>query len=221
MSLSVLLLILSASQAFANGQDRGGGETEKLKFTIIANKVISIVRENSLRFPEVDLRKLGAAVGNTKIRITPEDLTLAGESVVAINEPQRGVIHVNRFKWRGLSGNPTMQVTIVAHEYFGILGLDDSNGQISSRLAALVGESRTAFFRWSCSAVAISEGYHGSGRRLHVLGEGDTAGEAWKELLEGAEGSFKDEAYLLRAGTETQLGVPYVATLLNSCVKND
>ncbi|MGE3975361.1 MAG: hypothetical protein AB7F59_12625 [Bdellovibrionales bacterium] len=233
MKKMILMILMMPVFTLASGQEKGGGETEKLKFAIVANKVLFLIKTHRATFPEVDLLKLTEAVKSTTIKIVSQELFVGNEQVTATNNPVKKIIEVNRFKWRGLNGQPTLQATLVAHEYFGILKLTDSNGQISNRIAALVGTGTGAFFRWSCSASVAgslvdrlldrngNHWYEVDGNSYIAHGEGDTSGEAWSELVDTAKYWFDPKPFHLLTSHVQDKNTSYFATMMNSCRKND
>lgn len=219
-------LILFTSSAFSTGPSvSGGGDAESLKFSMIANRAAMIIRDNQTQFPEIKYEVFIDAIKRIKIKITNEDLMVNGEKKDAINYPAESLIKVNRFAFRSLTSNSMLQIALVVHEYLGILAVDDSNYFISSRIGGILQKENESLFKWSCAAVADC-----SGTRLrdwiNVQGEGNTAGEAWRETIQMGKDRCVDdyEDYTSIKGFYTgKPGKPEnltPATLVNSCVKN-
>ncbi|MEQ1878692.1 MAG: hypothetical protein ABL958_18765, partial [Bdellovibrionia bacterium] len=54
--------------------------------------------------------------------------------VDAINQPENNLILLNRSRWRAMRGEESKRQRLVFHEYLGILGIEDGNYQVSSRM---------------------------------------------------------------------------------------
>lgn len=220
MKKIISTILCVSTLAFAGHDQGGGGETEALKFAMIASRALSIVQENQSKFPEVSASLFQNAIKQTKIQITNEELQLNGEKKDAINYPEQSLIKVNRFAFRALTSNSVAQIALVVHEYLGILSIDDSNYFISSRVGGILGKQNEPLFKWSCAAVAICGYYE---RVYSIKGEGDTSGEAWNEtvlmgsqLCEAHEGvSSVVTSYDYRRADKLPL-----AGITNSCLRN-
>lgn len=123
-----------------------GGDAYAAEFVRIGKEIV----ENLMHEPVagVDTNAFYAAVKGTKV-ISQETLTLNGEEVGAINyryaNPPR--IEVSRTHWNSLKDKMHNKVFLTMHEYLGILGVDDTNYQVSSRLDRALVCNRTEVVR--------------------------------------------------------------------------
>lgn len=134
--LIVLLLTASVGQAFAyvESTDRGnGGDEISQSFVEVGYKLVESLMKDPVA--GVDTEALLQAVKATRV-FSEERLVLRGTEVDAINypDPQSPRILVSRSRWAAMEKSSHRRVFLAFHEYLGIMGLDDSSYQISSRL---------------------------------------------------------------------------------------
>jgi hypothetical protein len=223
LNLFAVALIWAPLISLAGTEGGGGGDYEKLKFRIVANKVLTLVQKNISQFPEVSFVKLRDAVGNTKIEFVNAMPTASDGKHDNVNNPEKMLIEMQRHKWRAAFGKPSVQASMVLHELLGIMKVNDQNFKISSRIAALLTEQPKAFFRFSCAAWNCGEWY---------IGEGDTRGEAWSEVIDlsascrsrndwGADRLFTKQGQFKCSGYQCDdMEREMSATMTNACNPN-
>ncbi len=108
-----------------------GGDTISSEFVGIGHKVFEMLKESPLE--EVDMDVLWQILLSTTI-ITKDSLTLRGVEVDAINIPQAETIYVSRSRWLDIQDD-SKKLYLVFHEYLWMIGIDDTNYQVSHKLA--------------------------------------------------------------------------------------
>ncbi len=110
-----------------NGGDRYAGE-----FVEIGEEIV----ETLIHSPRagIDSTAMLEAIRKTKV-VSKDSLELDGKAIDAINYPLATPprIEVNRDAWDRMKWRRHDKIFLVMHEYLGILGVDDSNYQISRR----------------------------------------------------------------------------------------
>jgi hypothetical protein len=179
MALGMTLQPISARA----GRDSGGGNGEKLKVFIVAQRALNSLRAHQDEFPEVRADDFKAALESTKISFTDSSLILGGIPVDAINTPADKTIVIQRAGWRKMRIQPAVQVSFIAHEVLSLMQVEKTDDyKLSSRLASYVAGEPEPIFKWSCAAISMERGNPNSYE--DVIGEGESAGEAWQDLLE-------------------------------------
>jgi hypothetical protein len=182
LGLVALGMTLQPISAMA-GRDSGGGSGEKLKVFIVAQRALKSLRAHQNEFPEVRADNFKAAIESTKISFTDAPLSLEGQPVDAINTPQDKTIVIQRAGWRKMRIQPAEQVSFIAHEVLSLMLVEKTDDyRVSSRLASYVVSEPEPVFKWSCAAISMERGDPNSYE--DVIGEGESAGEAWQDLLE-------------------------------------
>ncbi len=220
VKICLLGTLLGSGTSFSAKEGNGGSRSE-LKFRSIAYRAAKVIAENQAVFPTVPAEKFSKMIEDMDVEMVLEELYVDGVKKDAVNYPDLKLIKIYRPSWLGLTARSAEQVSLVAHEVFALIGIDDSRYQLSTRILALLPTDAGPLFRWSCSAASVRGGF---GEIRWAYGEGDTAGEAWRELNEIAEGYWGNEGYSMVTGVQ---GGHYVnvsslepATILNSCLKN-
>ena len=141
ISLCLLLLALG-HPARANGSGSGGGvghggggDEFALSFVSLGNAIVGFFENLELgrAFPEVKVDELRRAVAETRVE-SREVLLLRGAEVDAINYAADRLIQLSRKRWgEQRESDPSNLYPLVLHEYLGIMGVPDSNYEISSR----------------------------------------------------------------------------------------
>lgn len=132
-ALSTSISALAASSA--GGIDRGnGGDEYSQEFVAIGYELVESLMKEPLA--GVDAKALLQAVEGTKVISTSQRLILRGQEVSAINDPMASppTILLNQSAWKRMEQEKHKQVFLAFHEYLGILGINDSNYQVSLRL---------------------------------------------------------------------------------------
>lgn len=135
LSLSLFTTISTFAHARdEDGDEKGNGGDEYAKeFVTLAYDLMESLQKNPI--PMVDNQALLAAIRQTKVNSRPS-LTLRGNEVDAINypDPTEPKILLSRAAWDRMATARHRRVFLVLHEYLGIMGVDDSNYQISHKL---------------------------------------------------------------------------------------
>jgi hypothetical protein len=125
-----------SSMAFgaAGGTSGGGGDSYSFEFVSLGYNVISSLKQDPIS--EINIAKLARAVTTTRVN-SKDSLTLDGNLVDAINYPdsKNPRIEISRSGWNRLANEPAEKMTLVLHEYLGILKLNDQQYQISHKLS--------------------------------------------------------------------------------------
>lgn len=130
---ALLVSILSFSSiAFADGGViSGGGDRVAAEFIHTARMVNQLIADHP------DLKKYAAefseAIEQTRVISKPK-LIWKNQEVEAINYPTRDLIEVSRSYWLSADKISLRTYALVAHEYFGIMGLNDRSYQLSQAL---------------------------------------------------------------------------------------
>lgn len=120
--------LLSFSQG---GVISGGGDSFSAEFVKIGYDLFQMLENSPIE--EISNDKFLEAVQNTKVN-SAYTVTLNGEEVDAINTPSLNHILINRRRWIDTATDYKKRLVLVAHEYLGILGVDDSNYQVSHKI---------------------------------------------------------------------------------------
>jgi hypothetical protein len=131
----IALTAISALATETNGIERGnGGDEISQEFVLIGYELVESLQRDPIA--GIHAEKLFQAVQNTKVISTSQKLILRGQEVSAINDPSAlpPRITINQQAWQEMNESSHKKVFLAFHEYLGILGIDDSNYQISSLL---------------------------------------------------------------------------------------
>ena len=141
----VFLLVAGILPAGATaGKGGGGGGGEGNGGDGCAAEFVAIGRNLARMLPElgvtaVDQGAFHAAIDETTVRATDDNLFVDGQKVQAKNFPARKLIEVSRNVCDPLATPAVSKVMIVFHEYLGIMGLEKSGDyRISSTIVQLM-----------------------------------------------------------------------------------
>lgn len=137
----VLTLLAFCSCAFARegGVTSGGGDSVSAEFTQIARFIAGVIRTQTTL--PVSAAAFDAAINSTLV-VSKRRTILNGNEMEAINYPSQHKIEVNRTRWLENKDAIQRRYVLVAHEYLGILGLDDKRYQISGKLFDVPGVAK-------------------------------------------------------------------------------
>lgn len=148
-SYIISLLIMTPSLAGADngegGAVSGGGDAYSAQFTKIGYDVLQRLKFEPL--DEVSNELLAATLITTRVT-SQNKMILNGKEVDAINTPSQKLIQISRTRWDALNDKPKEKFILVAHEYFSVMGLEDSRYQISKKLFDNPG---AAMVRYDCT----------------------------------------------------------------------
>ncbi|MGE0615952.1 MAG: hypothetical protein AB7P04_09940 [Bacteriovoracia bacterium] len=117
----------------------GGGDAYALEFTAMGRGALGYVRAYADQFPEIASEELAKAIDATQVTSIDhaylEDARGRRE-VDAINYPDVKKIELSRTRWAQLDTDA--RITLVLHEYLGILRLADEGFLVSGRLLGLI-----------------------------------------------------------------------------------
>lgn len=143
LALFAAFLVVSSGMARA-GQEGHGGDPLAAEFVSTAQAVLTHLDASNELFPDLsdsDLRNLEIAIATTRIDTTDERLfDHLGDDVDArvTNDPLRPgrakVIQINRGAFYRWLRHGAMLHRLVLHEYLWVIGKNDENYRISSRL---------------------------------------------------------------------------------------
>ena len=139
----VVCLMLVTNFSFAEKQEgtdtSGGGDTRSLQFVAMAKELIKYLepleKQGKIDLGKIDYDAFRKAIENTKVSVTNETLYVNGVPKEAKNYPKRKppeiVLHAER--WDAVNEG-SRRAAILLHEYLGIMGIDDTKYQISSKI---------------------------------------------------------------------------------------
>lgn len=137
-TLTVLLMSLAFSvPGFAAQGTRGGGDQVAYEFAVAANRLLKLFQVNeSLRqlVPQMRVEALEEATRTVQLE-SRDRLFLEKREVDAINYPAEKRIEVSASRWNGNKKSSISRMSLVAHEYMGILGIDDTNYKVSYQIS--------------------------------------------------------------------------------------
>ncbi len=139
--LTVIYFLMGSPFSFADegGVTSNGGDSIAAEFTKIGRQIILILRTQN-GFP-VTADQFTQAVGQTWV-VSKERTLLHGQEMDAINYPSARRIEINRKRWVKNKDAIRSRYVLVAHEYFGILKVDDSRYQLSEKLFEIPGVAK-------------------------------------------------------------------------------
>jgi len=126
--------LIVVNSIFEGGVDAGGGDQIAAEFIQKARSVLAIFQktEISKSFPEVSTIELENAVQSVRIISSDKELILEGVRVDAINRPSKNTIEIDRERWlEYFSNNSIKTLSLVFHEYLGIMRVPDVNYRLS------------------------------------------------------------------------------------------
>lgn len=134
MSLIVLFSFVPTYGDDTDGHDQGNaGDIYTKEFVEMGRELVQNLLKNPIY--EIDVKALYEAVENSLVS-SKEELSLNGQSVDAINYPERSPaeIVVSRKGWDRIKDHPHKKAFLVLHEYLFIMGVDDTNFKVSQKL---------------------------------------------------------------------------------------
>jgi hypothetical protein len=128
--------LLFSRASWAGVEHGNAGDAFAAEFILTARDLVQRMQPNQSVIRQwVDISRLSGAILATKVR-TEENLKLGGRTVDAVNIPAENLILVNRDRWREYRSaiETKARLTLVLHEYLGVIGEEDSQFQISGRI---------------------------------------------------------------------------------------
>lgn len=196
-----LLSFLLLSLATAADREGNPGETKKLKFMAMANKIYLILKKNPSDFPEVKAEEFLEKIGTMQVLFIREELPKVGEThPVAMNFPEENLIKVNFLRWAVGTHSYQDRLSLVFHEILGLMKKNDGNHLISSRILNFIdGEDVAQVQQYTCQAHCLihspkAPDYYGHKSFDHIsvqseqmMGVGLTMAEAFLELQDSCQ----------------------------------
>lgn len=136
----ISLALITADLSWGGDESGHGGDSYAAEFTSVAREAVRKLRPvNESDLSPLDLETLEMVIKETEV-YSEEHLFLNGQEVDAINYPHKHLIRINRTRWKALRNEGTRigRYNLALHEYLGILGIDDSQYQVSHRLIAYI-----------------------------------------------------------------------------------
>jgi len=143
-SLLAIVFLFSSNFALADGgATSNGGDPIAAEFVRVGRHVADIIRS----FPGIGIsaEAFSKAVNTTQVFSSTERLYLNGQEVAAINSPSMRKIVVSRPRWITDQNNTQARYVLVAHEYFGIMGVDDRSYNYSQKIFSTPGPAKSKF----------------------------------------------------------------------------
>ena len=132
-------IFMYSPRSMSGGVTSNGGDSVAAEFTKIGRQITEIIRTQK-DFP-VKASDFSRVIAGTWV-VSKNRTVLNGQEVEAINTPRSRRIEINRKRWLENKDALRRRYVLVAHEYFGILGVDDSRYQISEKLFEIPGVAR-------------------------------------------------------------------------------
>ncbi|MGZ3710334.1 MAG: hypothetical protein ACXVBE_01195 [Bdellovibrionota bacterium] len=126
----ILALLLSPSSFALASKDRGGGDEIGLEFVSSLKAALQEIQEKSPSlYKKLEPLDLAAAAESAKVIVTDENLVAESEKVeqssVAINEPAKNLIVINRARWKLLMSE-NLKRAIALHEVLSLKHLENT-----------------------------------------------------------------------------------------------
>ncbi len=152
---TLIFLMLLPLYSFANfpdfrGTDVGrGGDSIALDFQSTARYDLAFIRQNPNIFNgKVDINQLEKVIAAAKVEV--QDQVFLGEvEKIAVNYSNPDRIVVGSKRWLQIPLNDPRKLTLVLHEYFGLMGLDDTSYELTELFLRAVNahKSTTPLYR--------------------------------------------------------------------------
>ncbi len=126
-----ILALFSISTFAQGGGISGGGDSFAAEFVKIGYDISQMLEKDPIE--EISANEFLTAVQTTQVN-SAYTVVLNGEEVDAINTPSLKHILINRRRWIDTVTDYKKRFVLVAHEYLGILGVQDSKYQISHKI---------------------------------------------------------------------------------------
>ncbi len=134
LTLCVLTLTFSGETKAGIRDVGNGGDAVALEFIQMANIVLKEIEIDAYKlFPEFTTRDLREAIVSTKV-VSKQKTILLGVEKDAINYPSKKLIEVSRSRWSRDSKLSYTTLSLVFHEYLGIMRINDEDFSVSNRL---------------------------------------------------------------------------------------
>ena len=139
--ITFVLGMLGPTLYAGGGKESGGGDAFAQEFASLGRLIAKAIDAKRLALKHIDWDRFNYAVETTRI-ITAERVHFKGAEVDAKNYPKKHLIVLSRSRWRSYHGFFRYKLSLVLHEYAGILGDSDTHYALSSEyLPALEGLS--------------------------------------------------------------------------------
>lgn len=142
-TLSILLLgFQCAGIAFAQGHEMGnGGDANEVEFSMIGYGILESLKVNPGLLPQISRKDLAEKLFAAKVESKDQVLyDRNGVVRMALNYREAVRIEFNAKSWEGLQGNFESKMGLVAHEYFGLLGAEINEYDLSMQLRGIASE---------------------------------------------------------------------------------
>lgn len=134
--------LLSLPTFAVTGWDHGNaGDSYAAEFIMTAKDLVLRLKTlPSTELKEINLALLIGAIETTTVRSDDKVIYKDGLEVEAVNDPDQGLIVVNRNIWRTRRADSETihRYTFVLHEYLGIMRINDEQYKVSGPLVALL-----------------------------------------------------------------------------------
>src|SRR4051812_43162138 len=119
-----ITIFIFLGTARAGGVSSGGGDAFAAEFVETGWRIAEILKRRPLA--GIDSKKFENTVKSTFVISLPR--TFIGKvEVDAIKYPPKKRIEMSRKRWSEHALEPRRRMVLVAHEYFGIMGIDDKS----------------------------------------------------------------------------------------------
>ncbi|PIU00406.1 MAG: hypothetical protein COT74_05605 [Bdellovibrionales bacterium CG10_big_fil_rev_8_21_14_0_10_45_34] len=142
--LSIVICTGLAAQAqrgpLMGGERGNGGDVDEILIHSIATEIARYLQtaEGSQLIPEVNGADMQKLLDEVKVSVDEQDLeNELGHSRTAINQPERQRVLVDRRRFTPYRLTGKVVVPLVAHEFFGLMGVEIEEYSLSSRLSAI------------------------------------------------------------------------------------
>lgn len=144
--LTMLITTKSTPASGEGGVTSSGGDSVAAEFTVTARHIAEILKkETGLGILSRDF----LATVNSTLVVSRMKVVLNGYERDAINYPEIKKIVISRNRWFETANQIGRRYMLVMHEYLSVMGINDTNYQISSKLFRANGKMR---FEIVCSA---------------------------------------------------------------------
>lgn len=139
--VTLALGLLGPALYAGGGKESGGGDAFAQEFASLGRLIAKAIGAKRLALKHVTWDRFNYAVETTRV-ITAERVYFKKAEVDARNYPKKHLIVLSRSRWRSYHGFFRYKLSLVLHEYVGILGSSDTHYALSSEyLPALEGLS--------------------------------------------------------------------------------
>lgn len=172
--LLAIIFLMMAADSIASVGTRGGGHPAAAEFASLANRMIAKIDLLSpviIQSFRIDANRLLESYSRVKLFTVNHALQLDGNSVAAINDPQKMEIYFNENVWSELDEDQKLQLVI--HEFLGLTfaEISDLNYSYSSQLLHLIKENSKGDMKVHCR---LSSFNHSSPEDFAIIDESMT-----------------------------------------------